>query len=109
MYLINVQSQVLWTLPKTSSVVVITDLSVVVVKPAGDTSYLPIVNFVAPTPTTSGSVTYDITPDTEGIWSITLVKGASGTYTPLNKVTLFVFSSETLVNPISYSNGSLAL
>lgn len=109
MYLLNTQATVDWILATTLNTVVSADINIIIVNPNGDFSFIANQSFLAPTDIEPGLVTHLLTPDTEGLWEITLVKGPAETYTPLSKATLYVFDTETVVNPLSYSDGSLEI
>ena len=107
MYLLNTQVKIDWVLPETDSILVQADFSLITTTPEESVSYVPIINFIAPTSRSEGLITHFFTPDTEGLWEINMVKGATETYTEINKVTFYVFSNITEVNPVDYSSGSL--
>jgi len=107
MYLLNTQATIDWVLGTTDSTIVTGDINITITNPDGDFSFIPNQSFQAPTETEQGLVTHLITPNLEGLWEITLVKGPAETYTPLSKVMLYVFDKETEAYPISYSDGTL--
>lgn len=109
MYLLNATGTVLWTLGKTPNVILLSDLSIITVKPDGSTSIVPATNLIAPTVDTQGTVYHLVTPDVEGLWEITLVKGPAETYTPLSKARMYVFDKDTTVEPLGYNPDSLAI
>ena len=107
MYLLNTPAVVEWTLGKTPNTVLITELLTITVKPDGSTAFAQVQNLIAPTETTQGEITHTFTPDTEGLWEITLVKGTADTYTTLSKAIMYVFDNDTIVEPVDYNPDSL--
>jgi hypothetical protein len=109
MYLLNTQAEISWVLGVTPNTILLSDLSIITVKPNGSTNFASVVTYVAPTSTIEGLVTHLLTPDVEGLWDITLIKGPVDTYTKLSTAMLYVFDNVTDVEPRSYSNGSLLI
>jgi len=104
MYLLNAETDVLWELSPTESILVLVDLDVIITSPLGLVTYIDNAilaeNYLAPTPTTPGHATFPYTPDIEGLWKIQLVVGTSTSYTVISKAELFVFDNSLTVNPI---------
>lgn len=109
MYLIDTQVAVEWTLEKTSKTVLISDLSIITVTPLGGVSFVQIGNLIPPTTDTKGLINHLFTPDSEGLWEVTLVKGDPETYTELSRATFYVFANDVTVEPLGYSDGSLEI
>jgi len=99
MYLLNTITEIEWTLDKTPNPITLLELATVTMNPNGDTELIQAQNLIEPTESSQGLTTHVITPDMEGLWEITLVKGSAGTYTELSKATMFVFAADTVVNP----------
>jgi hypothetical protein len=79
MFLLNTQLEVNWLLPATSQVYAYTDFDVIVVAPNGDGTYNDAAileeDFIAPTVSTVGAVTYKFIPDATGVWKVILTLG----------------------------------
>jgi len=99
MYLVSTQTSINWVLGKTNNPVVIGDFFIATVKPTGDFSLIAVTNLLPPTQESEGQIDTQVTPDTEGLWEIALVKGTETSYILLSKVSLFVFSADTEVVP----------
>lgn len=114
MYLLGAITQINWTLSKTESTVLLTDLDLSITDPLGIITYIDsaidISNFLAPTITDAGSASYDITPEIEGLYTVRLVKGNSADYTVFSKIQMFVFDNSTTINglleKINFSSGA---
>ena len=100
MYLLNSPNNLEWTLDVTDAVLLSTDFLVIIEQPDGTTDFYPVDTFIAPTSSTQGLITQTVTPNVEGIWEATLVKGPSETYIPLSKMILSVFNNELIVDPV---------
>ena len=100
MYLLNTQTQIEWVLDKTPNVILLSDLYTRTIDPDGNIVFAQAQSLVAPTATEQGLVTHNITPDAEGVWSITLVKGTPTSYTELDKVVMSVRNNDTIVQPV---------
>lgn len=110
MYVYQETVQIDWVLPPTDTVITIDDIGILIVIPNFSTLLLgtPAV-FVAPTATESGLVTFNATASILGKWEFILVLGTSTNYTSLGKVEMFVENKDTIVQPVGYAAGSLAL
>jgi hypothetical protein len=79
MFLKDTELEVNWLLPATSQVYVNTDFDVIVRRPDGAGEYIdePIAvdDFIAPTSSTTGGVTFRFTPDVTGVWLVILTLG----------------------------------
>lgn len=103
MYLLGAETRITWVLEATASVIVLSDLDLLITNTEGVEVYLnsPIQpgDFTAPTELLDGEASYLITPDTEGLWTVRLVTGTSGSYTQLSKVEMQVLDNSTTTNP----------
>ena len=85
MFIANTEIQVNWLFPASVTPYANTDFDIVVKKPDGTTEYvegstepggaIKAEDYIAPTSSTSGAVTYRLTPDQKGIWTIVLTIG----------------------------------
>ena len=79
MFLKDTELQVNWLLPATAVVYANTDFDVIVRRPDGASQYIDaaiaVDDFIAPTVSTTGAVTYRFTPDVTGVWLIILTLG----------------------------------
>lgn len=107
MYCLNEAVTIEWVLSKTDTVV--SGLLVKITEPDGSTSFNALQNFTAPTGTTDGITVYTLTPNTEGLWIASLVKGTPDSYNVYSTTTMYVFSKDIVVEPLAYAGGSLNL
>jgi hypothetical protein len=79
MFLLNTELEVNWLIPATSQVYNYTDFDVIVINPNGDGQYIDaaieLEDFIAPTVSTTGGVTYKFTPNMTGVWKVILTLG----------------------------------
>lgn len=79
MFLKDTELQINWLLPASSTPYVVGDFDVIVRQPNGDSQYIdsPIAveDFIAPTVSTVGGVTYRFTPTVTGVWLVILTLG----------------------------------
>ncbi len=79
MYLINTEITINWEIPATTFVYTLDSWDIIVKKPDGSQEYFDaailIADYLAPTTTTNGYVSYRVTPDTLGLWQIALTSG----------------------------------
>lgn len=105
MYLLNAITTIEWEIFPTLTPPALGDLDLLVIDPNGTVTYLdaPIDagNYTPPTDTETGIVTYDITPNLEGLWRIRLVIGTASSYNILSKVEMYVFDNTTVTSPYS--------
>lgn len=105
MYLLNAITTIEWEIFPTLTPPALGDLDLLVIDPNGTVTYLdaPIDagNYTPPTDTETGTVTYDITPNLEGLWRIRLVTGTASSYNILSKVEMYVFDNTTVTSPYS--------
>ena len=105
MYCIDQPVTIEWTLDKTDTA--LSNLLVKITEPDGSTSFSALQNYVAPTETVDGSTVYTVTPDTEGLWIASLVNGTPNSYNVYSTTTMYVFSNDTVVEPLVYAGGNL--
>lgn len=109
MYLLNAEVTLDWELGITESVIAFDDVDLIIIDPAGISTYLtaPIdeADFTAPTPTVPGAASYLFTPTIEGFWRIRLVIGTANSYVILSKVELQVMDNLTTVHPYLFPIG----
>jgi len=109
MYLLNNATTIEWEILATVSPPDLADLDLLVIDPNGITEYkespIDIANYIPPTETTTGKVTYVITPQLEGFWRIRLVRGTSSQYQIMSKVEMYVFDNTTVTSPYSEDIG----
>ena len=79
MYLINIELEVNWKILSTMKTYVLEEWDVVIKDPEGNQTYVDSAivsdDFLPPTTTTDGYVTYRFTPTSLGVWSIALTSG----------------------------------
>jgi hypothetical protein len=103
MYLLNAPTTIQWEILPTNSPPALADLDLLILDPLGNSVYTdsPILveNYIPPTDTTPGTVTYIIIPQYEGLWRIRLVVGTSASYQILSKAEMYVFDNTTVTSP----------
>jgi hypothetical protein len=101
MFVINTEITINYFLNNTDEAQLFTDFDVRVVEPNGDftfySSAILEADYVAPTSTTSGAVSYSFTPTTPGVWTVALIKGTEPDYDIYNEYTLRVIQPDTNV------------
>lgn len=79
MFVINTDITVNFLLANTVNSIVYSDFDVRITKPDGDSVFIQSAiledKFIAPTPNTTGAVSYEFTPDVEGVWVVVLSVG----------------------------------
>lgn len=100
MFIIDTDLEINWLLPATVAEYVHTDFDVIVKNPDGDSIYIEgstepggaikAEDFIAPTPSTIGGVTYKFTPDIKGVWVVILTQGTDAFNTIYNEYFLRV-------------------
>lgn len=77
MFIVNTEIEINWGLPSMLVPIPLANFDVRVRKPDGsvivDQSAILEENYVVPTDTTTGVVSYPLTPDTKGVWLVVLV------------------------------------
>lgn len=101
MYLLGTQTKIEWVLDITPNTILITELFVITVQPNGSTDIVQVSNLIAPTSTEQGLVSNLITPDSIGLWELSLVKGTVDDYVTLSTTMLYVFDNDTVVNSVT--------
>ena len=81
MFLINTEIEVNWLLPATAQAYTYDSFDVIVKKPDGSSEYFESAiqenDFIAPTVSTIGGVTYRLNADALGVWVVVLTTGTS--------------------------------
>jgi len=102
-YLLNAEVTIQWELLPTATPPALSELDLLIIPPYGDNTYLdaPIAveDYLLPTVSTNGMVTYKFTPQDEGFWRIRLVTGTVLSNTILSKIEMFVFDNTTTTTP----------
>lgn len=79
MFVVNTEITVNYLLPHTTGIHLYTDFDVRVIQPDGDSTFYESAideeNFIAPTPSSTGAVSYKFTPSIKGVWKVALSKG----------------------------------
>lgn len=98
MYILNSTITLNWYLITGDSPPLLANLDIVITKPDGTTQYLSSVinadDYIPSTINSKGAVSYDITPNIEGVWSISLVTGIPSTYTVYGTHELTIHDSD---------------
>lgn len=84
MYLINTEITVNWVIPMTQLPKPVTDFDISIKDPDGLTTYTEAAiapeNYIVPTESTTGAISYPFTPNKLGLWIVTLSVGVEGDY-----------------------------
>ena len=100
MYLLNAQQTAEWVLERTTKVLLSTDFGIIEEQPDGTTEYKQTFTFLAPTVASEGSIKYDFTPSSEGLWELRLVKGTVNNYTEISTLDFYIQTNNTTVDAI---------
>ncbi len=99
MFIVDTTITVNWILQATAVSYIYSDFDVEIKKPDGDGDYYESAiieeDFIAPTVSTNGAISYDFTPDQEGVWIVVLTSGVSALHGIHMEYTLRVSSSDT--------------
>lgn len=101
MFLVNTQLTVNWKLRATIYDIPLTDLDIIIKPPQGEgntvytNSAIAAEDYIQPTTTTDGFVTYRFTPDSKGLWEVTLTNGVEGNNSIYYTHKIFVDSNDT--------------
>ena len=102
MFVLDTEITVNYLLPHTTSNPVYTDYDIRVVQPNGDSIFynaaIPEEDFVAPTPDTTGAVSYKFTPGIEGVWIVALSKGTAPNFEIHNEYFLRISTPDVHVH-----------
>lgn len=102
MFVVNTEITVNYLLDHTTGVLTNTDFDVRVIQPNGDSTFYEAAilpeNFIAPTPDTTGAISYPFIPDSEGVWIVALSKGIAPEFEIYNEYFLRVSSPDTHVH-----------
>lgn len=103
MYLLNAVTTIEWEILPTDTPPALGDLDLLELAPDGSVTYtdapIAVENYTPPTSLLPGTVTYEITPQLEGLYRIRLVTGTAVSYQILSKVEMFVFDNTTVTSP----------
>ena len=84
MFIVNTEIMVNWLISHTNTEVDRTEYDIGITKPSGEyefnSSAIEEDGFIAPTDVSLGAASYKFTPDTEGVWIVTLLKGEPENY-----------------------------
>ena len=101
MFVVNTEITVNYLLNSTALAFLYTDFDVRVIKPDGSFNFYDSAileeNYISPTTTTTGAVSYPFTPDVEGVWTVALSKGTAPNYDVYNEYTLRIVVPDTHV------------
>ena len=102
MFVIDTEITVNYLMANTTAATLYTDYDIRIVKPDGDSTFYESAileeNFIAPTTSTTGAISYPFTPDTEGVWIVTLLKGTAPNFEIFNEYFLRVSSPDIHVH-----------
>ena len=98
MYIVGNEITVTWVLGPTDSPLAESayDISIIPSNLEGTYTDAAIINYVAPTATTAGSIQYAFTPQYPGRWRITLTTGTGASYTVLEENHFWIFASASV-------------
>ena len=106
MFLLNAETEIVWTLGPTATPPVRTDLDLSIIDPSGASTYLDsaieLGRFLAPTDLLPGYCSYVFTPTIEGAWKVQLTKGTSTSFVILDKTEMQVFDNTRIANASKY-------
>ena len=106
MFLLNAETEIVWTLGPTATPPARTDLDLSIVDPSGASIYLDAAiemgRFLAPTDLLPGYCSYVFTPTIEGAWKVILTKGTSTSFIILDKTEMQVFDNTRIANASKY-------
>lgn len=81
MFIINTEIEINWLLPATLFVLPVEDYDIIVKKPDGSSQYFESAitseDYIPPTDSTTGGISYRLTPDQKGVWVIVLTVGTA--------------------------------
>lgn len=105
MFIVNTEIRVNWLLPASVAPYANTDFDVIVKKPDGTTTHIEgstepggaikAVDYIAPTDSTTGAITYRLNPDQKGIWAIILTIGSDTSNTVYHEYFMRVSEPDT--------------
>lgn len=98
MFVINTEITINYLLPHTTGTHLYTDFDMRIVQPNGvSTFYASAIqeeNFIAPSPSTTGAVSYKFTPSIKGVWKVVLSKGSAPNFEVYNEYPIRVSSPD---------------
>lgn len=107
MFILNTEIEVNWIFPASVNPYIHTDFDVIVKKPNGSTDYIEgstepggaikEADYIAPTDSTTGAITYRLTPDQKGVWVIILTIGGDTDSTVYHEYFLRVSEPDTKI------------
>ena len=102
MFVVNTEITVNYLLPHTTATWTYGDFDVRIIQPDGESTFIESAlaeeNFIAPTPDSTGAISYPFTPDSEGVWIVAISRGTAPSFDIYYEYFLRVSSPDTHVH-----------
>jgi hypothetical protein len=109
MYILNTTIEINWLLPATAMPRTYDEFDVIVKRPDGSSSYLESAiapeDYIAPTVSTTGGVSYPLLFDQKGVWVVILVWGDGASHEIYYEYFLQIHQDDTHIHQQVTSNG----